>query len=93
MREEINQQHKQQMDALIAVITEQFTQRMAAQLADQAALYEERFCSLEGYRAVTSKPEVTIERVVQDVGSPTCIISRSSTDGTQSNNILLFSIN
>jgi hypothetical protein len=34
---------------LTAVITEQFTQQMAAQLADQAALYEERFRLLEGY--------------------------------------------
>jgi hypothetical protein len=81
------------MDALTTAIAEQFTQRMAAQLADQAALYEERFRSLERYRVVTSKTKVTIERIVQDVGSPARIISQSSADKTQSNNILPFSIN
>jgi hypothetical protein len=62
------------MESLTVVITEQFTQHMVAQLADQAALYEERFRSLEGYRVVISKPEVTTKRALQDVGSPTHII-------------------
>jgi FtsZ-binding cell division protein ZapB len=74
LREEINQQHRQQMDALTAALTEKFTQRMDAQLADQAAFYEERFRSLEGYRVGISQPEVTIERALQDVGSPAHII-------------------
>jgi hypothetical protein len=93
LREEINQQNKQQMDALTAAITEQFNQRMAAQLADQATLYEEWFRSLEGYRVMTLEPEVTTEKALQDVGSPTRIIPRSSADRTQGNNILPFSIN
>jgi ABC-type transporter Mla subunit MlaD len=93
MKQEINQQHKQQMDALTAAITVQFTQQMVAQLADQAALYEERFRSLEGYRVVTSEPEVTTERALQDVGSPAHIIPRSSADRTQGNNILPININ
>jgi gas vesicle protein len=80
------EEHKQQLDALTAAITEQFTQQMVAQLADQAALYEEQFRSLEGYRVVISKPEVTI------VGSPARIIPRSSVDSTQGNNILHFII-
>jgi hypothetical protein len=62
------------MDALTIAITEQFTHWMAAQLADQAVLYEERFRSLEGYRVVISEPEVTIERALQDVRSLARII-------------------
>ena len=56
---------------MTAAITKQFSQRMAAQLEAQAVLYEERFRSLEGYRVVTPKPEVTTARAEQDVGSPT----------------------
>jgi hypothetical protein len=82
------EEHKQEMKSLTAVITEQFTQRMAAQLADQTALYEKRFHLLEGYRVVISKPEVTTERALQDIGSPARIIPRSSADSTQGNNIL-----
>ena len=53
-REEINQEHKQQMDAMTATITAQFTMQMAAQVA----AYEDCFRTLEGYRVVTSEPEV-----------------------------------
>jgi hypothetical protein len=67
LREEINQQHRQQMDALTVALTEQFTRWMAAQLADQATLYEEQFRSLEGYRVGISELEVTTERASQDV--------------------------
>ncbi|KAD8146588.1 hypothetical protein FH972_017769 [Carpinus fangiana] len=62
------------MDAMTAAITAQFSKQMAAEMAAQATASEERFRSLEGYRVVTSEPEVTIERVLQDVGSPTPII-------------------
>ncbi|KAE8076269.1 hypothetical protein FH972_014932 [Carpinus fangiana] len=71
------------MDALTTALTEQFTQRMDAQLAYQAAHYEERFRSLEGHRVGISKPSVTTERALQDVGSPARIIPRSSADTTQ----------
>ena len=54
---------------------------MATQPEAQAALYEERFRSLEGYRVATPEPEVTSVRAEQDVGSP-----------TQGNNILPFTI-
>jgi hypothetical protein len=77
------------MDALTAAITEQFSQWMARHLDAQAAHYEEHFCSLEGYRVVTSEPEVTTERTLQDIGSPARIILRSSTDTTQGNNIYI----
>jgi hypothetical protein len=76
------------MDALTAAITAQFSAQMAA----QAATYEERFLTLEGYRVVTFEPEVTTERALQDVGSPACIILRSSADSMQGNNILFFII-
>ncbi|KAE8076137.1 hypothetical protein FH972_014803 [Carpinus fangiana] len=55
-REEINHEHKQQMDARTAVIT--------AQMVAQAVAYEDRFRTLEGYRVVTSKPEVTTKRAL-----------------------------
>jgi hypothetical protein len=48
-REEINQEHKQQMDAMTTAITAQFTVQMAAQVK----AYEDRFRTLEGYRVVT----------------------------------------
>jgi hypothetical protein len=72
LREEMNKQ----MDAL----TQQFTQRMEAALAHQAAQYEEQFRSLE----------VTTESASQDVGSPARIIPRSSGDRTQGNSVLHF---
>jgi hypothetical protein len=46
----------------------------------------------EGYRVVTFESKVTIERALQDVGSPARIIIRSSVDNTQGNNILPFII-
>ncbi|KAE8099799.1 hypothetical protein FH972_017752 [Carpinus fangiana] len=52
------------MDALTAALTEKFTQRMEAQLVDQAAHYEERFRSLEGDRVGMSEPEVTTGRAL-----------------------------
>jgi hypothetical protein len=76
------------MNAMTAAITEQFSQQMAA----QAAAYEEHFRMFEGYRVVTSESKVTIERALQDVGSPARIIIRSSVDNTQGNNILPFII-
>jgi GTPase Era involved in 16S rRNA processing len=87
------EEHKQQIDALTTAITEQFTQRMAAHLADHVALYEEQFRSLEGYRVVISEPEVTTERALQNIGSPARIIPLSSANSTQGNNILHFIIN
>jgi hypothetical protein len=86
------EEHKQQMESLTATITEQFTQHMATQLWDQAALYEERFRSLEGYRVVTSAPESTTEKALHDIGSPARIILRASVDSMQGNNILHFII-
>ncbi|KAE7997710.1 hypothetical protein FH972_002317 [Carpinus fangiana] len=71
------------MDALTAALTEKFTQQMEAQLAQQAAHYEERFRSLEGDRVGMSKPEVTTGRASQDVGSPAHIIPLSSANRTQ----------
>jgi hypothetical protein len=65
---------------------------MGAQLDAQVAHYEERFHSLEEYRVVSSELEVTIERALQDVGSPARIILRSSADSTHGINILLFII-
>jgi ABC-type transporter MlaC component len=82
------EEHKQEMESLMAVITEQFTRRMDVQLAAQAVLYEERFRSLEGYRVVIFEPEMTTERALQDVQSPARTIPRSSADSTQGNNIL-----
>jgi hypothetical protein len=76
------------MDAMTVAITEQFSQQMAT----QAVAYEEHFRMLKGYRVVTFKPKVTIERALQDVGSPARIILRSSADSTQGNNILPFII-
>jgi hypothetical protein len=73
-REKMREEHKQQMDAMIVVITAQFTTQMAA----QTAAYADHFHMLEGYRVVTSEPKVTIEKALQDVGSPTRIIIRSS---------------
>ena len=61
------------MDALTVTITEQFSQQMAAQLDAQAAHYEDHFRSLEGYRVVTSEPEVTTGRALQEV---TCTYHR-----------------
>jgi hypothetical protein len=54
--------------------------------------YEARFHTLEGSRVVTSEPEVTNKRVLHDLGSPGCLIVRSSIDSTQGNNILFFII-
>ena len=65
---------------------------MAKEMATQVAAYEEHFCMFQGYRVVTSELEVTIERALQDAGSPTRIILQSSTDSTQDNNILYFII-
>ncbi|KAD4922652.1 hypothetical protein FH972_027312 [Carpinus fangiana] len=62
------------MNALIAALTEKFTQRMEAQMAEQAAYYEERFRSLEGDRVGMSEPEVTTGKALQDAGSPAHII-------------------
>ncbi|KAE8055962.1 hypothetical protein FH972_012766 [Carpinus fangiana] len=56
---------------------------MEAQMAEQAAHYEERFRSLEGDRVGMSEPEVTTGRALQDAGSPAHIIPRSSADRTQ----------
>jgi hypothetical protein len=72
LREEMNQQ----MEAL----TQQFTQRMEAALAHQAAQYEEWFQSLE----------VNTGSASQDVGSPARIIPLSLGDRTQGNSILHF---
>jgi hypothetical protein len=65
---------------------------MAAQMATQATAYEDPFCTLEGYRVVTSKLEVTTKRALQDVESPTRLTIQSSVDSTQGNNILFFVI-
>ena len=78
------EEHKQQMDAMTAAITTQFATQMAA--------YEARFRTLEGSKVVTSKPEVTNERALHDLGSPTHLIIRSFVDSTQDNNILFFII-
>jgi hypothetical protein len=77
-REEIMEEHKQLMEAMNAVITERFAAQMVA--------YEARFRSLEGSTLVSLEPEVTTERVVQDLGSPACRIVKSSANSTQGNN-------
>jgi hypothetical protein len=49
---------------MTATITAQFSKQMANEMAAQVVAYEERFHLLEGYQVVTSKLEVTIERVL-----------------------------
>ena len=77
-REEMREEHKQQMEVMSATITDWFTAQMAA--------YEVHFRSLEGFAVVNSKPEVTIERAVYDSGSLARHIVRSSANSTQGNN-------
>jgi hypothetical protein len=71
---------------MTATITAQFSKQMANEMAAQVVAYEEHFHLLEGYQVVTSKLEVTIERVLQDVGSPAHIILRLSADSTLQKN-------
>jgi hypothetical protein len=73
------------MDAMTAVITTQFTMQMAA-------TYEDRFCTLEGYKVVTFEPKVTTEKALQGVRSPAHLIVQSSAYYTLGNNILFFII-
>jgi hypothetical protein len=62
------------------------------QMAAQTAAYEDRFRTLEGYRVVTSKPKVTNEKALHDLGSLARLIVRSSVDSTKGKNILFFII-
>jgi hypothetical protein len=71
-------EHRQQMDAMSAAITEQFAAQMAA--------HEARFHSLEGSTVVISEPEVTTEKAVHNLGSSARHIVRLSTNSTQGNN-------
>jgi hypothetical protein len=75
-------EHRLQMDAMSAAITKQFTAQMVA--------YKARFCSLKESTVVSSKPEVTTERAVHDLGSFARHIVRSSTDSIQGNNQIIF---
>lgn len=97
------EQHKQQMDELLAKQREmeerlakqqedhqQQMSSMSASVSAQMAVYEARFRDMiEGCRRVGSEPEVTNE---MSLGSPAQFIVGSSVDSTHGNNILLLFI-
>jgi hypothetical protein len=57
-------------------------------MAMQMAAYEARIRMLEGSRLVTSESEVTSVMAPHNLGSPACVIVRSSVDSRSGNNIL-----
>ena len=98
------EQHKQEMEERLAQQREEMEERFVQQreqhkldidaitrrFATHMVAYDARFRSLEGGTVVRSESEVTIERTVYDLGSPTHPIVRSSADSTQGNNQVIF---
>jgi hypothetical protein len=78
------EQHKQQMDAMLApqreVITTAITTTITAKVAAQMEAYVARIRVLEGSRHVSSESEVTNARASHDLESPAHVIIRSSID-------------
>ncbi|KAE8076917.1 hypothetical protein FH972_015536 [Carpinus fangiana] len=68
------EQHKQQMDAMLAqqrgMITTPITTAITEQVAAHMAAYVARIRVLEGSRHVSSEPKVTNDKASHDLGSP-----------------------
>ncbi|KAE8022702.1 hypothetical protein FH972_008483 [Carpinus fangiana] len=56
------EQHKQQMDEMLAQQREAIIAAITAHVAAQMTAYEARICVLEGSRHVSSEPKVTNDR-------------------------------
>ena len=77
------EQHKQEMDEMLAQQREAITAAITAQVAAQMAAYEAQIRVLERFRHVSSTPEVTNDRAF-----PAHVIIRFSIDSRSCNNIL-----
>ena len=86
------EQRKQQMDAMLTqqkeAITAATTTTITAQVDAQMAEYVARIRGLEESRHVSSKPEVTNARALDDLESTAHVIVKSFVDSQSGNHIL-----
>ncbi|KAE8055921.1 hypothetical protein FH972_012730 [Carpinus fangiana] len=80
------EQHKQQMDEILAQQSEEITVMITTQVAAQMVAYEAQIHVLEGSKHVSSESEVTNVRASHYVGSLARVIVRSSAD-SRSNDV------